>query len=137
MNGVCVLAATSRPDLLDPALLRPGRLDKQILCPLPNKVNLKKSTLLIYFFYLIIILITYNYIIFNTSNYIRVCIYFQSSRLLILKALSKNMTLGKDVNLEKLASETESFSGADLQAVLYTAQLGSVSNILDGGKVSN
>ncbi len=36
LNGVYVLAATSRPDLIDPALLRPGRLDKSILCDLPN-----------------------------------------------------------------------------------------------------
>ncbi|KAL8749899.1 MAG: hypothetical protein Q9184_006620, partial [Pyrenodesmia sp. 2 TL-2023] len=36
LSGVYVLAATSRPDLIDPALLRPGRLDKSILCDLPN-----------------------------------------------------------------------------------------------------
>ncbi|XP_070537821.1 peroxisomal ATPase PEX1-like [Ptychodera flava] len=37
LEGVYVLAATSRPDLIDPALLRPGRLDKCLYCPLPNK----------------------------------------------------------------------------------------------------
>lgn len=36
LSGVYVLAATSRPDLIDPALLRPGRLDKSIICDLPN-----------------------------------------------------------------------------------------------------
>lgn len=37
LDGVYVLAATSRPDLIDPALLRPGRLDKCLHCKLPNK----------------------------------------------------------------------------------------------------
>lgn len=35
LSGVYVLAATSRPDLIDPALLRPGRLDKSLLCDMP------------------------------------------------------------------------------------------------------
>lgn len=35
LEGVYVLAATSRPDLIDPALLRPGRLDKSLLCDMP------------------------------------------------------------------------------------------------------
>jgi peroxin-1 len=36
LSGVYVLAATSRPDLIDPALLRPGRLDKSLLCDFPT-----------------------------------------------------------------------------------------------------
>ena len=34
-----MLAATSRPDLIDPALLRPGRLDKALHCGLPDAVR--------------------------------------------------------------------------------------------------
>ena len=36
LDGVYVLAATSRPDLIDSALLRPGRLDKSVICDMPN-----------------------------------------------------------------------------------------------------
>lgn len=36
LEGVYVLAATSRPDLIDSALLRPGRLDKSLLCDIPT-----------------------------------------------------------------------------------------------------
>ena len=49
-DGVIVIAATNRPDVLDPALLRPGRFDRQVHVPLPDirgreqilKVHMKK-----------------------------------------------------------------------------------------------
>nr|XP_051709299.1 peroxisomal ATPase PEX1 isoform X2 [Oryctolagus cuniculus] len=83
LQGVYVLAATSRPDLIDPALLRPGRLDKCVYCPPPD----------------------------------------QASRLEILKVLSASLPLADDVDLQHVAAVTDSFTGADLKALLYTAQL--------------
>ncbi len=52
-EGVIVVAATNRPDVLDPALLRPGRFDRQVVVPLPDikgrehilKVHMKKVPL--------------------------------------------------------------------------------------------
>jgi cell division protease FtsH len=35
-EGVVIMAATNRPDILDPALLRPGRFDRQVVVPLPD-----------------------------------------------------------------------------------------------------
>jgi cell division protease FtsH len=35
-EGIIVIAATNRPDVLDPALLRPGRFDRQVVVPLPD-----------------------------------------------------------------------------------------------------
>ncbi|WP_292999912.1 ATP-dependent zinc metalloprotease FtsH [Nevskia sp.] len=35
-EGVIIIAATNRPDVLDPALLRPGRFDRQVVVPLPD-----------------------------------------------------------------------------------------------------
>ncbi|KAM9574531.1 peroxisomal ATPase PEX1 isoform 3-T3 [Guaruba guarouba] len=83
LQGVYVLAATSRPDLIDPALLRPGRLDKCLYCPPPD----------------------------------------QNSRYEILKALSHSLSLANDVDFQDLAAKTEWFTGADLKALLYNAQL--------------
>ncbi|KAE8282071.1 Peroxisome biogenesis factor 1 Peroxin-1 Peroxisome biogenesis disorder protein 1 [Larimichthys crocea] len=88
LQGVYVLAATSRPDLIDPALLRPGRLDKSLYCPPPDL----------------------------------------EARVEILKALSTGITLAADVDLEQLAAAAEQFTGADLKALLYNAQLEAVHN---------
>jgi cell division protease FtsH len=52
-EGVIVIAATNRPDVLDPALLRPGRFDRQVVVPLPDirgreailKVHMRKIPL--------------------------------------------------------------------------------------------
>ncbi|MBN3298078.1 PEX1 factor, partial [Amia calva] len=99
LDGVYVLAATSRPDLIDPALLRPGRLDKSLYCPPPD----------------------------------------QEARLEILKALTQAVPLAGDVDLDQLAATTDSFTGADLKALLYNAQLEAIhsnlgANLLhDGG----
>ncbi|MDR0588678.1 MAG: ATP-dependent zinc metalloprotease FtsH [Burkholderiales bacterium] len=53
VSGVIVIAATNRPDVLDPALLRPGRFDRQVVVPLPDirgreqilKVHMRKVPL--------------------------------------------------------------------------------------------
>jgi cell division protease FtsH len=50
-EGVILIASTNRPDVLDPALLRPGRFDRQVVVPMPDikgrteiiKVHLKRS----------------------------------------------------------------------------------------------
>jgi peroxin-1 len=102
LSGVYVLAATSRPDLIDPALLRPGRLDKSLLCDMPSL----------------------------------------DDRLDILRALSKKLKVSEDVkgkvesgkNLMEIACRTEGYSGADLQAVVYNAQLEAIHDVLGDNK---
>jgi len=71
---VIVLAATNRPDILDPALLRPGRFDRRVVLDLPDIKDREE----------------------------------------ILKIHSKGKTLGKDVDLRRIAVRTPGFSGADL-----------------------
>ncbi len=41
-EGVIIIAATNRPDVLDPALLRPGRFDRQVVVPVPDVVGREK-----------------------------------------------------------------------------------------------
>ena len=81
MEGVVVIGATNKPDMLDPALLRPGRFDRLLLTPAPDR----------------------------------------ESRLKIFEIHTKGMSLAKNVSLEKLADETEGFSGADIEGVCREA----------------
>ena len=94
-TGVYVLSATSRPDLIDPALLRPGRFDKCLHCPLPD----------------------------------------ESERLEILKVISTKLEFSSDVDLEVIARLTNHFSGADLQGLLYSAQLDALHQCLGNSQL--
>ncbi|MBI2137261.1 CDC48 family AAA ATPase [Candidatus Woesearchaeota archaeon] len=78
---IVVMAATNRPDMVDPALLRPGRLDRLILTQVPD----------------------------------------QKSRLGIFKVHTKEMPIKADI--EKLASLTDGYVGADIQAVCREAAI--------------
>lgn len=82
-SGVTVLAATNRPDLIDRALLRPGRFDLLIDLPEPDRVT----------------------------------------RLDILKVNCRNSPVAEDVDLDKLAGETEGLNGADLAALCQRAKM--------------
>lgn len=61
--------------------------------------------------------------------------FLQVSRLEILNALSDSLPLADDVDLQHVASVTESFTGADLKALLYNAQLEALQGrlLLPGG----
>ncbi|MDD3806721.1 MAG: ATP-dependent zinc metalloprotease FtsH, partial [Candidatus Marinimicrobia bacterium] len=82
-SSVIVLAATNRPDILDKALLRPGRFDRQIVVDIPD-VNGREG---------------------------------------ILKVHTKNIPLGKDVDLKILAKSTPGMVGADLANMVNEAAL--------------
>ena len=73
-KGLVLLAATNRPEILDPALLRAGRFDRQVLVDLPSK----------------------------------------KGRIQILEVYRKRAKLGPNVDPEKVAALTPSFTGAPL-----------------------
>ena len=79
------MAASSRPDLIDPALLRPGRIDNLVHCSLPDKIEMKE----------------------------------------ILNVLSDKINLDPGINLDDIVDRMIGFSGADIKAMIFTAQLNS------------
>ena len=82
-TGVIVIAATNRPEILDPALRRPGRFDRQVLVDRPDK----------------------------------------KGRIAILQVHAQNVSLGEDIDLEKIAGYTAGFAGADLANLVNEAAL--------------
>jgi len=82
-KGVIIMAATNRPEILDPALLRPGRFDRQVLVDRPDI----------------------------------------KGREAILKIHSRNVLLGPDVDLGKIARLTPGFVGSDLANLVNEAAL--------------
>lgn len=82
-RGVILLSATNRPEILDPALLRSGRFDKQIMVDMPDR----------------------------------------KGREAILKIHCRSIRVVQRVSLEKIASLTTGFSGADLANLVNEAAL--------------
>lgn len=100
LSGVYVLAATSRPDLIDPALLRPGRLDKSLLCDMPrhsDRLDILKAV---------------------------------SSKLRLESSLLDTTPDSDSQSMSEIARRTEGYSGADLQAVMYNAHLEAIHDLL-------
>ena len=82
-KGVIIMAATNRPEILDPALLRPGRFDRQVLVDRPD-INGREA---------------------------------------ILRIHSRNVVLGPEIDLRKVAGRTPGFVGADLANIINEAAL--------------
>jgi cell division protease FtsH len=82
-SGVILLAATNRPEILDPALLRAGRFDRQVLVDRPDR----------------------------------------KGRLEILKVHAKKIVLDPKLDLNRIASMTAGFTGADLANLVNEAAL--------------
>ena len=81
LRAVIVIGATNRPDVIDPALIRPGRFDELILVPIPD----------------------------------------EGARREIFKVHTGKMALAEDVDIEKLVSMTDKYTGADIAAVCKKA----------------
>ena len=92
LHGVVVLAATNRADMIDTALLRPGRFDKIILVPLPDKEGRKKI------------------------------LEINTKEIPVIRESMTNGIKNPDyVDIEKIAEVTDGMSGADVASIANTA----------------
>ena len=97
LEDVAIIAATNRPDIIDPGLMRPGRFDRHIKVDVPS----------------------------------------EEARLAIFEVHTKNMPLASDVNLKKLAKNTEGYVGADIEAVCREAAMLTLRNDLEASEIPN
>ena len=96
LHNVIVIAATNRPDIIDTALLRPGRFDRLVYIAPPDLEARKE----------------------------------------ILKIHTKGKPLDKDVDLNKLASRMQNYTGAEIAAVCNEAVMLSIRDyVLEGGEM--
>ena len=92
LHGVVVLAATNRADMIDTALLRPGRFDKIILVPLPDKEGRKKI------------------------------LEINTKEIPVIRESMVNSAKNPDyVDIDKIAEATDGMSGADVASIANTA----------------
>jgi transitional endoplasmic reticulum ATPase len=86
LKGVVIIGATNRPDIIDEALLRPGRFDRLLEIPIPDN-NTRKQ---------------------------------------ILQIHLKKKPLASDVDIDKLVGLTDSFTGAEIEALVNAAAIAAV-----------
>lgn len=92
LHGVVVIAATNRADMIDRALLRPGRFDKLVVVPIPDKAGRLKI------------------------------LEINSKDIPIENEIGTQNGINPDyVDLDKIAEATEGFSGADVASIANTA----------------
>ncbi len=97
LEDVAIIAATNRPDIIDPGLMRPGRFDRHIKVDTPS----------------------------------------EEARLEIFKVHTKNMPLAEDVDLKKLAKNTEGYVGADIESVCREAAMLTLRNNIEASEIPN
>jgi len=90
LEDVVVIATTNRPDLIDSALLRPGRLDRHIHVPVPD----------------------------------------DESREAVLRVHTENLVLADDVDIADLATRTNGYVGADIEALCREATMAATRELI-------
>jgi len=94
LEKVIVIAATNRKDLIDPALLRPGRIDAIIKLPIPDKKTREK----------------------------------------IFEVHMRNMPLDKSIKIKNYVNKTNSWTGADIEAVCRNAGINAIKRVYKSKK---